>query len=72
MMSSVEKERDNAVKALGELREQAQKANQAHARLAGGVLVPSSKAPRSAAEINKDNSLTPAERSKLLASGDYV
>jgi ATP-dependent protease ClpP protease subunit len=72
MMSSVEKERDDAVKALGEMREQAEKANKAHARLAGGVLVPSSKAPRSAAEINKDNSLTPAERSKLLASGDYV
>jgi ATP-dependent protease ClpP protease subunit/archaellum component FlaC len=71
-LSCAEEERDNALKSLDEHVEQIEALKKAHARLAGGVLVPSSKAPRSAAEINRDNSLTPAERSKLLASGDYV
>jgi ATP-dependent protease ClpP protease subunit/archaellum component FlaC len=71
-LSCAEEERDNALKSLDEHVEQIEALKKAHARLAGGVLVPSSKAPRSAADINRDNSLTPAERSKLLASGDYV
>jgi hypothetical protein len=63
--------RDEALEALATTREQAESAKKAHAALAGGVLVPNAKTYRTAKEIGLDPSLSPAEKSRLLAQGEY-
>ena len=63
--------RDEALEALATTREQAENAKKAHAALAGGVLVPNAKTYRTAKEIGMDPSLSPAEKSRLLAQGEY-
>ena len=54
-------------------RDQLAELTKAHASLMGGVLTPGpEKALRTAEEISRDASLSPAEKSKLIGSGEYI
>lgn len=64
---------EQAEQEFANARDQLAELQKAHASLMGGVLTPGpEKALRTAEEISRDASLTPAEKSKLIGSGEYV
>lgn len=72
-VTSLTERAEKAEQEFASVRDQLAELNKAHASLMGGVLTPGpEKTLKTAAEIARDANLSPAERSKLIASGDYV
>lgn len=71
--TSLAERAERAEREFATARDQLAELSKAHAALMGGVLTPGpGPALRTAEEIQKDPSLPPAEKSRLLASGEYV